>query len=83
MMLISEMTAFMSTHNLVIFLSILVLGSFVINYVNAEESIPDWVKNTAGWWAEDAISETEFVSAIEFLIKEDIIKVYTFQSDEK
>ncbi|MDC0041533.1 pentapeptide repeat-containing protein [Candidatus Nitrosopelagicus sp.] len=65
----------MSTHNLVIFLSILVLGSFVINYVNAEESIPDWVKNTAGWWAEDAISETEFVSAIEFLIKVNIISV--------
>jgi len=22
------------------------------------ESTPDWVKNTAGWWATDAISET-------------------------
>ena len=72
----------MSMHNLIIFLSILVLGSFVINYANAEQSIPDWVKNTAGWWAEDAISETEFVSAIEFLIKEDIIEVYILQSDE-
>ena len=29
------------------------------------ENVPDWVKNTAGWWAEDAISETEFVNAIE------------------
>ena len=28
------------------------------------ESVPDWVKNTAGWWATDAISETEFVNAI-------------------
>jgi len=44
-----ETMAFMSTHNLIIFLSILVLGSFVINHANAEQSIPDWVKNKAGW----------------------------------
>ena len=37
------------------------------------ESVPDWVKNTAGWWATDAISETEFVNAIEFLINDEII----------
>ena len=39
------------------------------------ESVPEWVKNTAGWWATDAISETEFVNAIEFLVKENIIQV--------
>jgi uncharacterized protein YjbI with pentapeptide repeats len=39
------------------------------------ENVPEWVKNTAGWWAEDTISETEFVNAITFLIKEDIIKI--------
>ena len=38
------------------------------------DSIPDWVKNTAGWWATDAISETEFVNAIEFLINVGIIQ---------
>ena len=39
------------------------------------DNVPDWVKNTAGWWATDAISETEFVNAIEFLIKNGIIKI--------
>ena len=39
------------------------------------QSVPEWVKNTAGWWAEDAISETEFVNAIEFLINVGIINV--------
>ena len=39
------------------------------------ENVPEWVKNTAGWWAADAISEKEFVNAIEFLIKEGIINV--------
>ncbi len=23
------------------------------------ENVPEWVKNTAGWWATDAISEKE------------------------
>ena len=39
------------------------------------ESVPKWVKNTAGWWATDAISETEFVNAIEFLVNEGIMSV--------
>ena len=38
-------------------------------------NVPEWVKNTAGWWAEDAISETEFLNAIEFLVNEEIIQV--------
>ena len=46
------------------------------------QSVPDWVKNTAGWWATDAISETEFVNAVEFLIKENIIQVNASQTSE-
>ena len=56
--------------NMRIFLIIPVLVLILvmaIPFSNAQ-SVPDWVKNTAGWWAEDAISETEFVNAIEFLI---------------
>ena len=44
------------------------------------QSVPDWVKNTAGWWATDVISEKEFVNAIEFLIRDDIIHVSVSQS---
>ena len=50
---------------------ILVMGT---PFSNAQE-IPDWVKNTAGWWATDAISETEFVNAITFLVNVGIISV--------
>ena len=53
--------------------------TLVFPLVNAE-SVPDWVKNTAGWWATDAISETEFVNAIEFLIKDSIIQVTSTSS---
>jgi len=44
--------------------------------------VPEWVKNTAGWWATDVISETEFVNAIEFLVKENIIQVDVSQASE-
>jgi uncharacterized protein YjbI with pentapeptide repeats len=46
------------------------------------ENVPEWVKNTAGWWATDVISETEFVNAIEFLVKENIIQVNVSQTSE-
>ena len=56
-----------------IILTILVLiGVLSIPNGNAE-TIPEWVKNTAGWWSTDAISEAEFVNAIEFLINNGII----------
>jgi len=38
-------------------------------------AIPSWIKNTAGWWAEDKISESEFLRAIEYLIENKIIKI--------
>ena len=38
-------------------------------------AIPSWIKNTAGWWVEDKISETEFLRAIEYLIENKIIKI--------
>lgn len=37
--------------------------------------IPKWVKNNAVWWADNKISESEFVSGIEFLIKNKIILI--------
>jgi len=37
--------------------------------------IPEWIKNNALWWADNKISESEFVSGIEFLIKNKIILI--------
>ena len=37
--------------------------------------IPDWIKNNAGWWADQTISDSEFVGGIEFLIDEGLISV--------
>ncbi len=43
--------------------------------------IPPWVKNSAGWWAEDAISDNEFIQSIQFLIKEKIISISASQGN--
>ena len=60
-----------------IFIITIFVGIFLIFSVDNvySQSVPDWVKNTAGWWAMDQISETEFLNAIEFLIKESIIQI--------
>ena len=39
------------------------------------ETVPAWVKNTAGWWANDQIEDAEFLTSMQFLIKNDIIKI--------
>ena len=38
-------------------------------------SIPEWVKNSAGWWIEGKISDTEFTMALQYLVKTGIITV--------
>jgi len=62
--------------------AVIVLSGIVLIPNVFAENVPDWVKNTAGWWAEDVISETEFVNAIEYLVKEDIIRVNVSQTSE-
>ena len=57
-------------------ITVLLFAFFMIVFMipNAfAENVPEWVKNTAGWWAEDAISETEFVNAITYLVNVGII----------
>ena len=46
-----------------------------IHQVAKVEVVPDWVKNSAGWWADNKITDTEFISSLQFLIKNSIIKI--------
>ena len=39
--------------------------------------IPSWIKGVAGWWANDEISENEFLTALEYLINHNIISLTT------
>jgi len=65
-----------------LFFMVLMISIVSLPTALAEET-PDWVKNTAGWWASDTISEKEFVNAIQFLVNEGIIQVSTSNISEK
>ena len=64
--------------------TILLVGT-ITPFVNAEGEVPEWVKSNAGWWADGTISETEFISGIQFLIEDGIVTVppTTVSSSEK
>jgi hypothetical protein len=58
--------------------------SFVINSNGAismeqklpsSAKIPDWIKSNAGWWADGLIDDNSFVQGIQFLIKEELMKI--------
>ena len=39
----------------------------------AETSIPSWIKNNAGWWADGQIDDGSFVSGIQWLITNGVV----------
>ena len=45
-----------------------------------EATIPDWIKNNAGWWADGSIDDGSFLSGISYLIQNNIIIVPTTES---
>ena len=47
-----------------------------------ENTIPSWIKNNAGWWADNKINDNDFISGIEYLIENKIIKVSTYVNKE-
>ena len=61
---------FVSTSNFQID-SQLILKDKTINF------IPTWIKNNAEWWAAGAIDDTAFIQGIQFLVKENILKIPT------
>jgi len=40
-----------------------------------ETSIPGWIKNNAGWWADGQIDDGSFVAGIQWLISNGIMKI--------
>ena len=42
----------------------------------AQDAVPSWIKNNAGWWADDKIDDFTFAQGIGFLIKNKIIQIH-------
>ena len=54
------------------------VGALTIPTSLAQDAVPSWIKNNADWWADDKISDSDFLSGIKFLVETNIIQ---FQSD--
>ena len=63
----------------IIILSFSIIGSSILfpnSLAQEDTQVPSWVKNVAEWWADDQVSEKEFLAAIEYLINNNIISLY-------
>ena len=67
----------MITNKITTVIGVIFLITFYIGVstqtVLAEETIPAWIKNNAGWWADEQIDDNSFVSGIQWLISNDVM----------
>jgi len=64
---------------LLIFFSLIAISLVSIASAQSEALVPSWIKNTAGFWSNNQISDSEFLNAIKYLLENDII---ILKSDE-
>ena len=57
-------------------LALFLVGVLTIPESSAQDAIPSWIKNNAGWWADDKINDFTFAQGIGFLIKNKIIQIH-------
>lgn len=61
-----------------IYVALLAAGFFAINIHNSysdQIQIPLWVKNSAKWWSQGQIGDSDFVKGLQYLIDKQIIKI--------
>jgi len=63
--------------NFSIIFTIFIIGiiGFTLSASAGDSVIPDWIKNNAKWWSEGSISEADYITSLEYLIINGIIKI--------
>ena len=69
----------MTRKTILLFALVAAVAAFPLAASAQSDAVPAWVKNTAGWWADDQISEPEFVDSMDYLIDSGIIDVASEQ----
>ena len=49
---------------------------------NIEDVVPTWIKTSAGWWADEIVTDAEFLGGIEFMIQSEILSFQATNDDE-
>lgn len=63
----------MKKHIPIIIFSLAVVSLVSLASAQSDSPVPAWIKNTAGFWSNDQISDNEFLNAIKFLLENKII----------
>jgi len=67
---------------LIYFVLIIFLVGIMIPNVFAQDVIPVWIKNNAGWWATDKIDDSSYLLGIQYLIEEGIMVIPSTEMSE-
>jgi len=54
-----------------------------INASAQSTPIPSWIKNTAKWWADGQVSDSEFIKALQWLIDQKILVVQQYNATKE
>ena len=57
-------------------------AKLTINVGQMETSIPDWIKNNEGWWADGQIDDGSIVSGIQWLVSNEVMQIPPTQPGE-
>ena len=59
-------------------------GITIHNILGYEDpvSVPDWIRNNAEWWASGAITDSTFVTGIEFMLENNILMISNIPSGD-
>ena len=73
----------MLKNNLPMFFGIFLVSMIFVPSASAQEvTIPDWIKNNAGWWATNQIDDSSFLQGIQYLIQEGIMIIPSTEPSE-
>ena len=59
----------------IIILYVIGLGFSFTALAEEEASVPGWIKSVAGFWENDQINDTEFLNALQYLVKEGFLVI--------
>ena len=55
----------------------------MLTVVSAKTELPNWIKNNAEWWSSGKIDDKDFAGGIEYMIKEEIIRIPQVQTEKE
>ena len=77
------MVIYRSSMLLLSFLAISLVGILMVPTASSQDiTVPNWIKNTAGWWASDQIPDSAFLQGIQYLIQEEIMIIHSNEASE-